>query len=196
MDPSQWNENSYLDGDDATIYLTQVNLYRVYTSDEGNDYAPVEFAWQRSNLPSMFAASYGALTLWNPERGIVTPAQATWDADSAAWESVCESLTEEPHLARIWYYAGWRATDQGRVEEPWARAIAALATALLAKPICGCGQSERLAAYWQEIPSPTDGISYEQLNCIFGPQRGAWEAYQTCKDYVDVGGASVGSVSI
>lgn len=100
-------------------------------------------------------------------------------------------LGDEPHLARIWYYCGWPSDLQGRMQEPFARAVAALATALLMKPICGCGMSERLAEYWQSMPSNDRPVSFDRLNCPWGPQQGAWEAWRICNEFMDVEGVSV-----
>jgi len=197
VDPAFWpvgtEDDAIINGDDPLMseFLATVNVYRIYTSDEDTTYAPVEFAWQRPTLVP-FGVSYGTMQLWNPELGIVTPIPATWNATDEAWTVAYWSCNgDEPHLARLWYYSGWPCSIQGLMEEPFARAVAALATALLMKPICGCGYAEKLAGYWQEQPATDVPIAYERLNCPWGTQNGAWEAYRVCQDRMGVEGVSV-----
>jgi len=201
VDPAFWaagtEADAVIDGDALGMpeFLATVNVYRIYTSDEDSTYAPVEFAWQNSTLVP-FSVAYGVQQLWNPELGVISPIPATWDADDEEWDVAYWCLQNEPHLIRLWYYAGWQCSTQGLMEEPFARAVAALATALLMKPICGCDQAELLAQYWQERPNPdtTTGygqIAYERLNCPWGTQNGAWEAYRICQEYMAVEGVSV-----
>lgn len=195
VDPALWpagtENDAIIDGDLVASFLATVNVYRIYTSKEDTDYAPAEFAWQRPTTP-LFEMTYGTMQLWDPTLGIVTPIPATWDADDEEWDVAYWSCNgDEPNFVRLWYYAGWQCSTQGLMEEPFARAVAALATALLMKPICGCGYAEKLAGYWQELPNSDNPIAYERLNCQFGTQNGAWEAYRICQEYMDVEGVSV-----
>jgi len=195
VDPALWPAglapDAAIDGDVGGNFLTTANVYRIYTSDEDTTYAPVEFAWQRpTSIP--FQVMYGTMQLWNPELGIVTPIPATWDATDEEWEVAYFScLEDEPHLARIWYYSGWSSSTQGKMEEPYARAVAALATALLTRPVCGCGRSQTLANYWQDPPAENEPVYFERLNCPWGVRRGALEAYWICQNRMDVEGVSV-----
>ncbi|MBD3268505.1 hypothetical protein GF373_17695 [bacterium] len=179
-----------LEGADAGTFLDEIDVYWIYASDKGEDYAPCEFAWQESG--TTLAVDGGILQPWNKNRSIVTPIQATWDEDNEEWDVAC-TTRGEPHLFRAWYYAGWPADDRGRLTAPYARAVAALATAYLVRPICGCGQAEQLADFWQEVPADAQAVwaPYEQLACPFGPQRGAWEAYKICQDEGNIGGVSI-----
>lgn len=195
IDPDLWlggvAPDCAIDGDDPTNFLATCNVYRIYTSDEDTTYAPVQFAWQRPTI-TPFEVTYGMMQLWNPELGIVTPIPGTWDATDEEWDVAYWNCNgDEPHLARLWYYSGWPSDIQGRMQEPFARAVAALATALLMKPICGCGMVEQMAKYWQSMPSNDTPVSFDRLNCPWGPQQGAWEAYRICNGYMAVEGLSV-----
>jgi hypothetical protein len=186
VDPDMWESgnlseaNYAVDGDNPDSFVDTVNVYRVYNSSDGNDNAPVEFAWQR-NCSLDFGAMRGILQVWDYKQGIVTPIPALWQDGS--WSLSSWRAWNEPDLLKLWYLSGVATDRFGRVREPWARAVAALATALTTKPICGCEAAENLIQYWQRVPDSEDGWTFEQRNCPFGPQMGAWEAYQIVKLY-------------
>lgn len=175
--PAQWETNAVIDGDLVASYLTSVNLYRVCNSAEGYSYAPVEFGWQiASDVEPV--NGYGVLQAWNKQAGIVTPIPAIWDGATSSWRAVGFTPGVEPHSIKMFYQAGWPLDPQGRVDEPFARAIAALATSLLSSPVCGCSQAEKMSEWWQGVPTREDPTSYRQLECPWGVKRGAWEAYK------------------
>lgn len=196
VDPDLWDsgnlgETYAVDGDDAASFVNTVNVYRVYNSGDENDYSPVEFAWQRSSSTS-FGMMRGVLQVWDYNLGIVTPIPALWENDE--WNVSCWQVWNEPDLLKLFYLSGVATDRFGRVREPWARAIAALATALITKPICGCGSAERLVKRWQTVPaSPDAGVwgTPTQLECPFGPQYGAWEAYKIVVSFDGAGGVSL-----
>jgi hypothetical protein len=193
--PTLWDTNAVIDGDAGASYLATVNLYRVYNSAEGYSYAPVEFLWQSRSCyyPSVAPlVGYGTLQAWNIPSGIVTPIPATWDATTSLWTAVSFGLGDEPHMLRMFYQAGWPLDPQGRVDEPFARAIAALATALLSVPICGCAQADKMSAWWQGYPEANDPVSFRQLECPWGAKRGMFEAYRL----LSVFWGAAGSVSL
>jgi hypothetical protein len=182
-----------IDGLDASNFLDAVDVYWIYPSTAGDDYAPCEFGWERRASTAIATAS-GTLQVRDADRSIITPILADWNEDTEGWDVASCSTYGEPHLVRTWYYAGWPTDDRGWLTAPFARAVAALATAYLNRPLCGCGSAEELASYWQEIPAAPEGVwgTITQLNCPFGPQRGAWEAYTLCRDSFD----SIGGVSL
>lgn len=180
--PAQWETNAVIDGDLAASYLTSVNLYRVCNSDAGYTYAPAEFGWQvASNVAPV--SGYGVLQAWDEQAGIVTPIPATWDASTSLWQAATFVLGGEPHTVKLFYQAGWPLDAQGRVAEPFARAIVALATSLLSSPVCGCSQAEKMSAWWQGVPTREDPTSYRQLECPWGVKRGAYESYMALRTF-------------
>lgn len=173
ISPALWEIGDPIDGDDSASYLTVVNVCRVYTSDEGGTYAPVTFGWETTGSPALIATA-GTLIANAPDRSLLVPVPATWDSTLMVWKVLETWPLGEPHHAALYYQAGWPATLQGYMGTPFARAVAALAVALLHKPLCSCDRAEALVAYWQEIP---ERATYRTAECPFGPQRGAWEAY-------------------
>lgn len=175
--PAQWETSAVIDGDLAASYLVNVNLYRVYNSDAGYTYAPVEFGWQ---IPSAvgLVGGYGVLQARDKQASIVAPIPAIWDTTTSSWQARTFVPGEEPHTIKMFYQAGWPLDYRGEVGEPFARAIAALATSLLSSPVCGCSQAEKMSAWWQGVPTREDPTSYRQLECPWGVKRGAYEAYR------------------
>lgn len=179
-----------IDGMDSSNFLDTVNVYRVYARASGAEYAPVEFGTNTSGSVD-YGYTTGTFRAWNKRRSIIVPVAAEWNEDAEEWGSSC--LSYEPELVRVWYKAGWPVDDRGWITPPFARAIAALATAKMNKPICGCGSAEELASFWQSIPADRSSVwaSFRQLESTFGPQQGAWEAYKICQEFVSWGGTSV-----
>jgi len=164
-----------LDGDDPDIFLDTVNVYRETASTDGDDYAPVEFLRQDFSAadPPLYAASHGVMQVRNGDNSEVHVIPATWDAAGAAWKA--GSLPVRPDLVRCHYLAGLALDANGRMRPMLARAVAALATARISKSLDAYGPPENLIARWQGIP---DRPPYAQQVCPWGPQNGAWEAYQ------------------
>lgn len=185
-DPSDF----VIEGNDPTNFLDTVNVYRVYARTSGEDYAPVEFGTSTAGSVS-YASTPGTFRIWNGRRSIIVPVAAEWNEDAEEWAASC--LSSEPELIRVWYKAGWPVDKRGWITPPFARAIAALATAKMNKPICGCGSAEELAHFWQTIPASPESVyrSFRQLEATFGPQQGCWEAYKICQEFSSWGGTSV-----
>jgi len=191
VDPDLLNLREEIDGDVLANYVNSVNIYRVYTSSDGEDYAPVEFHWQNTSSLGD-TTTYGILERWNPIAGTVTPRPASWSEDDEEWSMQSFCSTVEPERVTLYYFAGHALDDYGRVRPPFGRCIAALATALLGKPICGCTQDERQAAWWQREPGDNDLVAYSQLQCPWGRKNGSWEAYEILRrQFMKVGGVNL-----
>jgi hypothetical protein len=195
VDPDLLDSREEIDGDVLANFVDAVNIYRVWTSNYGEEYAPIEFQWQSTECSSS-AYTYGVLNDWDPDHGIVVPRPATWDEDDEAWTERYFSTKNEPDRMLLWYQSGLPLDDYGRVQAPFAEAIAALATSLLVKPVCGCTQDERKAAWWQTTPEERSVVSYAQLNCPWGSKNGAWEAYRMLRHhFTEVGGINTARAS-
>ena len=184
VEPALWdNRNPYIDGNDPASFLANVDVYRVYSRSDTNDYAPIVFGWQDSALaPLAFGEQYGLLQPWLPEKGIASLVPAKWDDSDSEW-NLLQSWTRIPQLVRLYYLSGWPADKFGRMSSPFARTVAAFATALLRGPVSGGGESiNKIFSYWQEIPQD-DSMTFKQANNPFGPQRGAWEAWSTVSSF-------------
>ena len=182
--PINWQIDAAINGDDATVFLDEVFVYYIHTSEQGTSFAPVVFEWERSTEINFVTAS-GVLRARNPNLGIVTLVPAVWDSATSTWLAAYFNITDEPYYANLYYRAGFPVNYQGRMAAPFDRAVAALATSLLTEPICGCGGSEKLAQEWQS--RPTSPVAFEQLTAPFGPKNGAWEAWLIISQYLGVG---------
>jgi len=188
----EWNKNVALNGDDDSIYLEAVDVYRIYTiSDEDNP--PVEFGWESRTEATQYATSQGVLQAVELASSRVGVVPAEWDATTEVWtrySSPSIALCTPPKVVRYNYLAGWPRDSQGRVAPPLDRAIAALATARLTGPISGGGESiDKIYPYWQEVP--TGKTVYATQVCPFGPQRGAWDAWNTVQSMLQADGFSL-----
>jgi hypothetical protein len=172
--PSLWDRRTFINGDDAAVFLDKVDVYRIYTySSQGMP--PVTFGWQSTDYATAFAESYGVIQPWESEKGIVSVQPAVW-ADPTWTVSNYFSSLRLPDLVKLNYLCGWPCDAQGRVDAPFARAIASLATARLTSPITGGGESvDGIYNYWQSYPVEPNNA---QVGCPFGMQNGAWEAWR------------------
>jgi len=181
--PSLWEDarpGGFVDGDEPTSFLSTVNVYRVYT-ESNETHPPVEFGWESATYPTALETLYGVLQTWQPEQGIQTFHPATWDSTAGAWALSTYGKCRPPDLMKLSYVAGWPLTYDGRMSEPFATAVAALATAHLVTPLTDGGESiEGIYTYWQErMYKP----SYAMSTNPFGLRYGDWVAWQTVKQY-------------
>jgi hypothetical protein len=183
--PALWEGPSQLlvDGDNPASFLEEVDAYRLWNSDQGTAKAAVILGSEELCDPACsLVPDYGCLIVKRPTSGLVALAPATWDTTTSSWIPVCP--TTRPEVALVYYLSGYPTDDLGEVAPPLDKAVAMLATALLGKPICGCGHMQKLAEHWQSIRGTTDEsghtppASLKQLeDCPFGPQNGAYEAW-------------------
>lgn len=190
--PELWQNKDPVDADDVVAnYVDTVNVYRIYNSVDGDANAPATFFWQSAPCGCL-RYPYGVLQYRNPGAGIVTPIPATWDASASVWTTARFAVTDEPDLTHFWYRSGWPLDSRGRVQAPFAYAIAALASALLSRPICGCGGANKQVSRWQQYPRAEVPIGFRQLECPWGNRLGAWEAYALLtRHFGDGGGLSL-----
>lgn len=194
--PTEWDNagvtktSNFINGDNIASFLQTVDVYRIYANTDGDTNAPVQFAWQDSNLAVAFQIASGLLQLYQPERGIISFIPATWSNATSSWTTT-NFLTQWglPDLMRVNYKSGWEADRRGRMAPPFDRAVAALATSRLGSPVSGGGESVfKMFAYWQDIPEKRE-MTFVRAQCPFGPQRGAWIAWQTVQRFLaDTGG--------
>jgi len=181
VDPSLWDRDSVIDGDEEDSFLEEVDIYRVYYVQTGDDPA-VLYEYESDDYPTTLPSAAGVGTVHDHQNGFATITPADWDDDTETWNvttldavAVCGGLLA---YINLWYVAGIALDRQGRMRNDFARAVAALTTARMTMPITGGGESvDKIFNYWQEIPRGDDRPTYAQKECPFGPQRGAWEAW-------------------
>jgi len=198
VDPAQWelvSDGRAINGDDSDVYLESVNVYREYCSDEGIDFAPLVLLYQNSSVSPMsaFETSYGLLQPYNKERSIVSLVRASWDTDTQTWvPETCSGAYATPNLVQMYYQAGIDTDAQRRMQPLLARAVAALATALITKPVVCHGPPENLQHFWQTTPGEKE-LTYSMLGCPWGTRNGALEAYNLVRDLFPEG---IGTASV
>jgi len=164
-----------VDGDDPTNFVSEVNIYRVYTRYDTDEYAPAQLGWQTfTNATGELVTQSAAVQLLEPGRGRLSIIPATWGADDGEWKVSTLSQCRYPDLVRLYYRSGWAADVQGNMKRDFARAVTSLAVALLVDPIGVEGRAEALVTRWRETPEDQDLI---REACPFGDKRGAWEAW-------------------
>lgn len=192
-------------------YATTVDLYRRYADPTGTTSATAAatIAWETRpchgwwcccdsctttstqgspNDPSAVATAIARVGLRDPDHGIVSLGEATYNATSGVWSSACCGGCDVPDRATISYLAGVPLA-RGQMDPFWATVVARLAAAELARPICGCEDANRELYRWQFDLARTSGagdeaygaISADDLNNPYGTRRGhvfAWRAVQ------------------
>lgn len=176
VDPSLWNKHEFINGDDPTVYLTEVDIYRIYT-ESNEDNPPVEIMWQDISQVTAFASAYGALQAWQPEGGTVSVVPVTWSSTTGAWAVSCLPYTTNPNLLNLNYLCGV-PLDDGKVAEPYARAIAALATSLYNGEICAVSMAQDQVDYWRSFVDRRNTALISLTRCPFGNSFGAIEAWE------------------
>lgn len=191
--PQQDTAPEALDPTDATNYLTEVDVYRVYNDPQ----TQVQFLWESdSGLCScntanctacQFGTQLGCLHIRDPRLGMFAYAPATWNAATSTFTNQDWAVCREPDQVRLYYYSGNEDLELARprndMEPFWEYAVAYLAAALLDRPVCGCSNVESLIERWQRDRTETtaQGSTFvhpaETLN-TFGTTEGAKYAWQ------------------
>lgn len=149
--------------------------------------------------PAAVAQAVGRVGIRDGRRGIVTPAEATYNATTGVWSAWNWTICAEPDRVLIRYLAGYPLESSGQMDRKWRRAVAVLAAAELDKPVCGCTQANQRIAYWQFDLARTSGANDEAygttqtiLECPFGTRRGQWQAWQDVSNLQKLGGLAAG----
>lgn len=166
---------SELDALDATIYVTTLDIYRVFIDTEPSAGNQGFAIWEEDcGLPPC-NVSYLPICVGtrNTEIGYV---DLNWNLD------LCRCPSDAPDRVRINYLAGEPLVN-GNMAPGMANIVAHLATALLPGDKCGCDRVDRIIAFWRTVaPAAGEGfrenIAGDFSTNPFGPQRGAVWAWQ------------------
>jgi len=193
-DPSLWYNfaAAVIDGDDDTNFITEIDVYRVYNDPQ----LPVTFLWENPlcscggvGCPEcVFSAQNGCIHARDERLGEVFYRPATWNADTAQFDSAEFTYCRAPDKLRLWYLAGYQDNRQScprlQMSGWWERTIAMLALAYLHGDVCDCSAVKTLFNWAQTDLALNDGnanLSYQTaqrvLACPFGTKRGAVEAF-------------------
>ena len=201
LDPTLWDAPDSIDGDDASNYVTLVDVYRVYNDPSD----PADFYWETlpegctdtDNSGCQFITQTACLLIRNADNGFLVPSPAEWDADTSSFTEQSFSQNWEPDKVRINYRAGYPLGADGEMDDYWARAVAYYSCALLGRESCDCGNASKFMLRWQEdlALNAESGKNYqlsaEVLNCPFGTERGAVFAWQRVKREAIGGGTAI-----
>ena len=200
-----------LDPNTAGNFVTTLDIYRRYTAIDGNtvDTSQAVIIWETrpshgwwccctscavsayggsSYDPAAVAQAVARVGIRDARRGLLTPAESSYDATTGIWSSLDWTVCAEPDRVTLRYLAGFPLGSDGHMQEPFRTVVARLAAAELARPVCGCDAANRELYHWQFDLSQTAkgdelfGISQENLNNPLGTRRGHVQAWKFIMD--------------
>ena len=184
----------------ATNFITHVSIYRRYTDMTGQvsttnsqsaliwESKPCCWGCDSATLNSTDPASEGWVAgragIRDSRIGIVTPAEAVYDAVTGAWSHPCACIDAcgEPDKVLIRYLAGMELDAHGWMKKNMRTLISRLAAAEMTHRICACDAANREWSNWQFDLARTNSVETYQvdpsvLNNPLGTRRGhvyAW----------------------
>jgi len=144
--------------------------------------------------PAAVAQAVARVGVRDARHGIVTPAEASYDATTGIWSSLDWTVCDQPDRVTVRYLAGYPLGSDGQMQEPYRTIVARMAAAELTRPVCGCDSANRELYRFQFDLSQTArgdelfSISPEDLNNPFGVRRGHVYAWKMVKRLQQVQG--------
>lgn len=171
-----------LDVTDATIYVTEIEVYRLYISNDTSLNEQGLAYWDDPDCTGGNCQNEQNAICLFPARGLHIQGLVAIDYSIGDY-----CATREPDRVLAKYIAGAALVD-GQMEPMLARIVSYLATALLPVGTCACDRSNRIVSYWQEeFLSDNETISPALLDKDmatnpFGIKRGAVYAWQRIEE--------------
>lgn len=134
--------------------------------------------------PAAIAQAIARVGIRDSEKGLVTPAEAVYDATTGTWAATSAVWCEEPDRVTIRYLAGYPADSFGHMDPNMIEIVTYLAAAELWRPVCGCDAANRALDYLQldlaKIGNDKElyQVSDRVVRNLFGTRRGHVMAYQ------------------
>jgi hypothetical protein len=190
-----------LDPADSTIYLAAVDVARYYAAPGGTtpSTAQAELIWESqpwpwcacpvsTSDPASTASAVARVGIRDAELGLVTPAEAVYDASTGLW-AAADCFTwwgcRPPDRVTVRYQSGLPLVG-GQVAPPWDRLITGMAAASLGRPLAGCEDTASLVYQWQtDVTRAAGGTTFQAQRSAdnpFGPRRGQIDAWQAVYD--------------
>lgn len=190
-----------------TNFISLADVYRRYTDKSGITSLTSQAAliWEShpcywgciNNTSSTDPASEGWVVaragIRNAEAGIVTPAEAVYNAVTGTWAhpEACFTGCSEPDRVLVRLLAGMKLDEQSHMIKPFRTLVSRLAAAEMTRRICACDQANREWSNWQfdvsRVNSPeTYQINLDVLSNPIGTRRGQIYAWQQFKSLARV----------
>jgi hypothetical protein len=204
-----------LDAEDASNYVTTLDVYRRYTSS-GNELATAQalFVWETAPYPLFcayptegtdpagIAYTYGRVGIRDAEKGIVTVGESVYDAATGTWSAspwFCNYQFRPPDRVIIRALCGVQKRVGDRVDDRMTRVVARLSAAEMARRICACEDANKEIYHWQFDLARTGGANSEEYGQIalsdlsnpLGTRRGQVYAWKEIKTNRQLGGFAV-----
>lgn len=167
-----------IDGDDVDNFLTEVDVYRIY-SDPSQQ---VTFHYEGTtsdclSTPCNDTTETGCLYPKNKRLGIVQYRRADWNSDTETYES--KSFSAAPKYLTVNYRAGLRYNNSFRqMDRTLERMIIYFALSLVDRDICGCAYTQEIWQKQTEDLALSDNkrsfsVPWAELGNPFGTTRAA-----------------------
>jgi hypothetical protein len=191
---------------DAANFVTSLDVYRRTTNGDGVtiDTCQAVLAYESSDCggwgagfccdnlngstdPGTVGQVIARSGIRDRTLGLVTPAQAAWNATAAAWSSSC--CYAEPDRVTLRYLAGY-PLENGVMAKRWQQIVTMLATAEVKRRIVACRETnERLHDLQLDMAlQATETERYQRtdadLNNPFGTRLGHIQAWKQAKDHI------------
>lgn len=194
------------DPTDTSNYATTLAVYREYINPDGQtvETSQATLIWETHPYP-LWAACCGSSSPYptnsadpaavgkaiaragirDAELGLITPAEAVYDATASQWNAVNWATCFEPDRVEVRYLAGLPLLN-GQMQRYWQETVSYMALAELEGPICACEGVRKRLHHWQFDLARSSGaddesygaISQEDLSNPFGTRRGHIEAWK------------------
>lgn len=199
-------DSATIDPTDTGTYAATLAVYREYIDPDGQtvDTSQATLIWETNPYPLWAAGCCGSspypqnsadpaavgkaiarVGIRDAELGLVTPAEAVYDASAGQWCEVNWSTCFEPDRVEVRYLAGLPLVD-GQMQRYWQETVSYMALAELEGPICACEGVRKRLHHWQFDLARSSGaddeaygaISQDDLSNPFGTRRGHVEAWK------------------
>jgi hypothetical protein len=190
--------------DVSANFVTTLDIYERYTGVDGTTVATSQgvITWETrpchgwwcccaacagdSTDPAAVAQALARVGIRDARTGLLTPAEATYDATSGTWSSSA-LCCEAPDRVTLRYLAGYPLASDGQMQEPYRTIVAQLAAAELSERLVACDSANRELWRYQFDLARSGGANDEQYGAVsaqdldnpFGTRRGqvmAWKA--------------------
>lgn len=192
-----------LDPDETSNYAASLAVYTRVTDPNGvliTD-AQATMVWETNPLPTFLCPSptsgstdpatvgYAVARsgIRNAKLGIVTPAQAAYNATTQLWYENFPIWNWRPDRVIVRYYAGYPLDADGQVSRKLRDITTDLAIASIPRRIVACDESNLVVQNLQwDLARTANGVeqygtTFQQLNSIWGTRRGQVQAYRKLK---------------